>query len=115
MDMEYEFDSLAEGEIVLCGASAYTKKYYLNPEFEGLPDGVKADLKILCVLYTEEVGGTIQLLFDKDGNLAIQAGADEGDILFDEIGSALKIKQMQREREELFEALETFFRVFYLQ
>ena len=41
-----------QNEVVLCGASAYTKKYYLNEDFEGLPQGVKDELKIMCVLYT---------------------------------------------------------------
>lgn len=41
---------------VLCGASAYTEKYYLNDEFQALPDAVKDELKIMCVLYTNDVG-----------------------------------------------------------
>ena len=101
-------------ETVLCGASAYTKKYYLNENFEGLPEGVKEELKITCVLYTEEIGGTIRLVFNEDGELEIRAEAEEGDILFDEIGSALKVKQMQRERAEMFEALEMYYRIFFL-
>ena len=42
-------------EVVLCGASAYTKKFYFNEDFEALPQTVKDELKILCVLYTEDV------------------------------------------------------------
>lgn len=103
-----------EEETVLCGSSCYTKKYYLNPEFEGLPPMVKDELKIMCVLYTEEVGGTIQLIYDEDGALRVQVDAKEEDLLFDEIGSALKVKQMQRERTELFEALETYYKVVFL-
>ena len=33
---------------------------------------------------------------------------------FDEIGSVLKVKQLQQTKRELFESLELFFRVFYL-
>ena len=40
--------------------------------------------------------------------------ADEGDLLYDEIGSVLKIKQLQRDKRELLEALELYFRVFFL-
>ncbi len=54
-------------EVVLCGASAYNKKYYLNEEFLGLPQQVKDELKIMCVLFTEDVGGTVQLVFDEEG------------------------------------------------
>ena len=79
-----------------------------------LPQEVQDELKILCVLYTEDVGGTLQILFDEEGNLQMRTSADEGDLLYDEIGGVLKIKQIQREQEELFESLEMFYRVFCL-
>ncbi len=101
-------------EVVLCGSSCYTKKYYLNPDFEGLPQMVKDELKIMCVMYTEEVSGTIQIIYDEDGELRIQTDHEETDLLYDEIGSALEVKRMQRERMELFEALETYYKVVFL-
>ena len=103
-----------QNEVVLCGASAYTKKYYLNEDFEGLPQGVKDELKIMCVLYTEDVGGTLTLKFDENGTLCFETAADEEDLLYDDIGSVLKIKQLQRTKTELFEALETYYKVFFL-
>ena len=42
-------------EVVLCGASAYNKKFYLNQDFKGLPDSIKDELKIMCVLFTEDI------------------------------------------------------------
>ena len=33
-------------EMVLCAASSYEQKYYLNPEFESLPEAVKQELQI---------------------------------------------------------------------
>lgn len=101
-------------EVVLCGSSAYTKKYYLNGEFASLPEGIKDELKIMCVLYTEDIGGTLTLAFDAEGGLHLQAASDEGDLLYDDIGSVLKIKQLQRTKQELFEALEMYFKVFFL-
>ena len=101
-------------EIVLCGSSAYTKKFYLNEHFEGLPESIKDELKIMCVLYTEDIGGTLQLVYDEDGNLEFRTEAEEGDLLYDEIGSVLKIKQLQNTKQELLEALELYFRVFFL-
>ena len=44
-----------EEEIVLCAANSYEQKYYLNPEFEMLPDSIKQELNIMCVLYTDIV------------------------------------------------------------
>ena len=87
--------------IVLCGASAYEKKFYLNDNFEGLPDQIKDELKIMCVLFTEDVGGVLTLEFDDDGNLNLSVSADENDVLFDEIGSALKIKQLRNQKRDL--------------
>ena len=101
-------------KVVLCGASAYTQKYYLNEEFEGLPEGVKDDLKIMCVLFTEDVVGTLTLAFDQEGNLQFETASQEDDFFYDEIGSVLKIKELQRSREELLEALELFYKVFFL-
>lgn len=101
-------------EIVLCGASSYTKKYYLNENFAGLPEAIREELQIMCVLYTEDVGGTLQLIYDPAGNLEFRTEAQEGDLLYDEIGSVLKIKQLQNTKRELLEALELYFRVFFL-
>lgn len=99
---------------VLCGSSAYERKFYLNENFASLPSQIKDELKIMCVLFTEEVGGVLTLVFDEDGTLTLNVATDEGDILFDEIGAALKIKQIQMEKQELFEALESYYKVFIL-
>ncbi len=101
-------------EIVLCAASSYERKFYLNPEFEALPESIRQELQIMCVMYTEDVGGILMVIFDGNGNLELKVDHEENDFLFDEIGSVLKIKEMQQNRRELFEALEMFFRVFYL-
>ena len=34
-----------EEKVVLCGANSYTEKYYLNPDFEQLPESIKNELK----------------------------------------------------------------------
>ncbi len=101
-------------KVVLCASSAYEQKYYLNDDFSALPESVKEDLKIMCVLYTEDVGGILTLEFDEEGTLMLNVTSDEGDILFDEIGSVLKIKEIQRSKAELLESLELFYRVFLL-
>ena len=101
-------------EMVLCAASSYEQKYYLNPEFESLPEAVKHELQIMCVLYTADVGGVLLLVFDENGNLELKVEHNEGDFSFDEIGSVLKIKELQDTKEELFKSLEMFYKVFYL-
>ena len=103
-----------EDEIVLCAASSYERKFYLNPEFESLPDSIRQELQIMCVLYTEDVGGVLMVVYDENGNLELKVEHQEDDLRFDEIGSALKIKELQRTKVELLESLELFFKVFYL-
>lgn len=103
-----------EDRIVLCGANSYEQKYYLNPDFDALPESVKQELQIMCVLYTEDVGGILTLVFEEDGELCFEVTAEENDLLFDEIGSHLKIKELQRTKTELLEALQLYYKVFFL-
>lgn len=101
-------------KIVLCGASAYEKKFYLNESFDNLPTKVKEELKIMCVLYTEEIGGIITLKLDGSGKLEFEVMAKESDLKFDEIGSDLKIKKMREDHKELLEAIVTYYKVVFL-
>ena len=78
-------------KVVLCGANSYEEKYYLNPDFEQLPDDVKNELKIMCVLYVHDVGGILTLVFEE-----------------------LKIKQLQRDKQDLLQALQLYYKVFFL-
>lgn len=105
---------MEQENVVLCGASQYEKKYYLNPAFNKLPDSIKEELQAMCVLFTEDIGGILTLEYDEEANLHFVTMADEGDLLYDEIGSALKIKQLQQTKLELLESLELYYRVFFL-
>ena len=102
-----------QDRIVLCAASAYNKKYYLNPDFDGLPDSVKKELQIMCVLFTEDIGGIIELYFDDEGSLHLMTDSEEGDLTYDNIGAPLKIKHIQKDQRELFRELETYFKEFF--
>lgn len=101
-------------KVVLCGASSYEQKYYFNQEFASLPQGIQDELHIMCVMFTEEVGGVLTLSFDEDGELLFEVDALDADSMFDEIGSALKVKQIQRTKTQLLEALQLYYRVFFL-
>ena len=98
--------------IVLCGANAYEQKYYFNEKFAAIPESIKEELHIICVLFTEEVGGIFTIVFEEDGSVSFETNAGEDDLLYDEIGAALKVKQLQTEKRELFEALELFWKEF---
>lgn len=106
---------MSNENVVLCGANAYNEMFYLNEDFDALPDRIKDELKIMCVLYTNDVGGILTLEFDDAGNLNLRTEAAPDDFSYDEIGSVLKIREIQRDKAELLEALETYYRVFFLQ
>ena len=103
-----------QDNIVLCGASSYEQKYYFNKDFNSLPDHVKQELQIMCVLFTEEIGGILTLEYDEEGNLQFRTEAIEADARYDEIGAALRIKQLRQKKRELLESLEMYYRVFFL-
>lgn len=105
---------MGQENVVLCAASAYEQKFYLNEDFAALPESIKEELQIISVLFTADVGGVLIMEFGPEGDLRLRVEVDEADILYDDIGSGLKIRQLQRERAELFESLEMYYRVFFL-
>lgn len=100
--------------VVLCGSSAYEKKYYFNQKFKSLPESVREELQIICVSFTEEVGGIFTIGFIPTGEVVMDTRVKEGDLLYDEIGSALLIKKIRSSKQELFESLEIYYRVTFL-
>lgn len=103
---------MEDKRVVLCGANAYEKKYYFNEQFAGIPDSIKDELHIICVLFTEEVGGVFTIVFEEDGTLSLETDAEENDIYYDEISSGLLVGEIRRKRQELFESLSLYYRVF---
>ena len=100
--------------VVLCGANAYEQKYYFNEQFAGIPESVKEELHVICVLFTEEVGGIFTIVFEGDGSVSLETNAEEDDLLYDEIGSGLLIGEIRRNRQEMLESLQLYYRVFIL-
>lgn len=105
-------ERMDETKVVLCGANAYEQKYYFNEDFKGIPDSIKDELHIICVLFTEEVGGIFTIAFEADGSVVLETDAEEDDIYYDEIGSGLLVGEIRRKRQELLESLSLYYRVF---
>lgn len=103
-----------EEKIVLCGANAYDKKYYFNQKFDKIPDSIKDELHIICVLFTEEVGGIITLAFDEEGTLLIETNAADDDFYYDEISSGLLVREIRRKKQDLLESLSLYYKVVVL-
>ncbi len=106
---------MTDGRIVLCGANAYEQKYYFNEQFAAIPDSIKEELHIICVLFTEEVGGVFTIVFEEDGSVSLETDAKEDDFLYDEISSGLLIREIRRNRQEMLESLSLYYRVFILK
>lgn len=104
-----------DGRIVLCGANAYEQKYYFNNEFDKLPESIQEDLHIMCVLFTEEVGGIFLMAFDEDGELSMETQSDPDDFYYDDVSAGLLVQEIKRKKQELFEALAIYYRVFILK
>ena len=94
---------------VLCAANSYIQTFYLNPMFDSLPKEVKQQLQILCVNYTEDVGGIFTMEFDDDGKLLLKSMSNETDYLYDDIGADTKIREMSDEYGELFQKMEMYY------
>lgn len=101
----------ADGDLVLCAVSAYEEKYYFNPQFSKLPESIQEELRTICILFVEDVGGRFVMAFDEEGSLLFKTDGDDADYNYDEIGAGLLVKQLQRRRQELFESLELFCKV----
>jgi len=99
---------------VVCAANAYEEKYYLNPAFSKIPDSIKKELNIICVLFTQEVGGIITIGFDEEGELEITTQASDEDYLYDDIAAGLLVNKIRATRQELFESLCLFYKVIVL-
>lgn len=104
-----------EERIVLCGANAYEQKYYFNEQFKGIPESIKDELHIICVLFTEEVGGIFTIVFEQDGSISLETQAEPDDFYYDEISSGLLVSEIRRKRQDLLESLSLFYRVFVLK
>ena len=113
MDM-YRGELYLEERIVLCGANAYEQKYYFNERFDKIPESIKEELHIICVLFTEGVGGIFTIVFEEDGSLSLETMADENDFYYDEVSSGLLVKEIRKKRQDLLESLAMYYRVFIL-
>lgn len=107
-------DMYDDNRMVLCGANAYEQKYYFNEKFAGIPDSIKEELHVICVLFTEEVGGVFTIVFEENGSISLETNAEEDDLLYDEISSGLMVREIRRNRQEMLESLSLYYRVFIL-
>ena len=103
-----------EKRIVLCGANSNEQKYYINEKLEKIPQSINQEMHIIFVLIKEEVGGIFTIVFEEDGSISLETDAEEDDLLYDEISSGLLVGEIRRNRQEMLESLQLYYRVFIL-
>ena len=108
------FKKIMAENTVLCAASAYEQKYYLNPAFEKMPESVRNELQIISVLFVEEIGGRFIMEFDENAVLRFRTEALDSDYNYDDIGASLMIKEIRKNRMQLLSEVTLFYRVMVL-
>ena len=115
MEQKMDDGRLKDGRMVLCAANKYEMKYFFNKHFENIPESLKEDLHVISVLFVQEVGGIFKIVFEEDGDITMETEAAEDDILYDDISAGLMIGEIKRTKQELFESLSLFYKVFILK
>lgn len=105
---------MSDNKVVLCGANAYEKKYYFNKEFSKIPQSIQEELHIICVLFTEEVGGIFTIGFSEEGELEFETTAADEDYLYDDISAGLLVNKIRNTKQELLQSLALYYRVLFL-
>lgn len=114
-DIDIKEGRMKDGRVVLCGANSYEQKYFFNEEMFGkIPESMKEELHVICVLFTEECGGIFMFVFEEDGSISMETVSDESDYLYDEISAGLLTHQIKIKRQDMFEALSMYYMVFIL-
>ncbi len=106
---------MPDGRMVLCAANKYEMKYFFNKTFQSLPESIQNELHIISVLFAQEVGGIFKIVFEEDGDITIETEAAEDDLLYDDISAGLMVAEIKRTRQEMFESLSLYYKVFVLK
>lgn len=115
MSQQTDEGRLKDGRMVLCAANKYEMKYFFNKNFERIPKSIKDELHIISVLFVQEVGGIFKIVFEEDGDITMETESAEDDFLYDDISAGLMVAEIKRTRQEMFESLRMFYKVFILK
>jgi len=103
---------IAMEAMTVAAASFAQQKYFLAEDFLTLPEEIKEDIKVLCVLTAQKLGCTFLLDMDEDGDISFRLVREVDDLNFDEIGAELEVKEISRKQKELLHALKLWYTVF---
>ena len=109
-EKELKLEGVGSDETVLCAASSYDQKFYLNPLFSKLPQEIKDDLKIVSVMFVEDNGGIFLMKFDRNRKLVMMTEAKESDYNYDDIGVGMSIRAIQKKRTRMLQEITLYYR-----
>lgn len=98
---------------ILFTASAYTQKFYFNDLYKDLPIQIKKDLHEKMILFNKCVGGVVMMGFYDDGEIFIRVMGEENDFEYDEIFSALNVKEFEKVEREFLESLSNWYKYIF--
>lgn len=94
---------------IIAAASYENQKYFFEPEFGGLPEEIKNEIRIICVVMAQRLGCSFIMGFKDTGDVYFEIVKPEAAYDFDDIGADLEIKSLLKEKEELIKALKIWY------
>ena len=98
-------------KVILCSASKYTQKYFINSEFDEIPEDIINDIKELCIITSAKIKAVFSIGFYEDGNVFLEV-QNEDNVDFDEENAKTEISIIQNEQKELIKALQLWYTIF---
>ena len=95
----------------MAAASFYKQSYFFNPDYDELPTEVKKEVRVIAAIAAEKTRGIVCVGF-VDGQVFVESSGLETDSDYDEINARAVIDQMVDEKEELFNMLSEWYKLF---
>lgn len=98
---------------IMAAASFDKQKYFLDPEYYDIPQGIKDEVQTICVYLAEKLMCTFTIGFHTEsGDVYFETVRSDEILDFDDIGAELEIKSLQKEKAELIKALKLWYLIY---
>lgn len=98
---------------IMAAASFDKQKYFLDPEYYDIPQGIKDEVQTICVYLAEKLMCTFTIGFHTEsGDVYFETVRSDEILDFDDIGAELEIKALQKEKAELIKALKLWYLIY---
>ena len=81
---------------IMAAASFDKQKYFLDPEYDAIPQGIKDEVQTICVYLAEKLMCTFTIGFHTEsGDVYFETVRSDEILDFDDIGAELEIKALK--------------------